>query len=663
MFFNGARFVSGSISGRQITVPVGSQVEVYVTLSATAMTSGGLQIEVRKDISFWSDETAKLCSFSVSVGTAQQQFGPCVFSANELTTGSLRQYFVRVYWNDVLGYDPADADTREYVLTEATFRPTPTPTQTSTPTSVPTPTRTPTPTPSPTATPTPSPTPTATPVPTPTATPAPSVITVNGGPDLSGVVGQAVTLRGASGASSKHDEMLGASVVWGDGGGHEGVAILQYSGEIIASHAYAQVGTYQVAVRVCNDATPQVCGVDAVWITVTAAPSPPATATPAPTATPVPTSTPSATATPVPPGTFADSGQSLGNSFSYGVALGDVDGDGDLDAFVANDQYPSGQANKVWLNNGSGTFSDSGQSLGSSHSWDVALGDVDGDGDLDAFVANFYNEPNEVWLNDGSGMFSDSGQSLGSSQSAAVALGDVDGDGDLDAFVANHAQAKKVWLNDGSGTFSDSGQSLGQPPSWFLNSRDVALGDVDGDGDIDAFEVNTVPGSQDRVWLNDGSGTFTEGQIVAHASSGWGGDGMGVALGDIDSDGDLDALIATYNAAEFEAWLNDGSGSFSDSGQTPSTTSATSVALGDIDGDGDLDAFVANDNQKPNRVWLNDGFGTFSDSGQTLGDSNSWDVALGDLDGDGDLDAFVGNRELSWFQVGSQGNKVWINGN
>jgi hypothetical protein len=64
-------------------------------------------------------------------------------------------------------------------------------------------------------------------------------------------------------------------------------------------------------------------------------------------------------------------------------ALGDVDGDGDLDALVANYE----QANRVWLNNGSGTFSDSGQSLGSSKSVGAALGDVDGDGDLDAFVA------------------------------------------------------------------------------------------------------------------------------------------------------------------------------------------------------------------------------------------------------------------------------------
>jgi hypothetical protein len=62
-------------------------------------------------------------------------------------------------------------------------------------------------------------------------------------------------------------------------------------------------------------------------------------------------------------GNFLDSGQSLGSSSSNDVTLGDVDGDGDLDAFVTN---TSGEANRVWLNNGSGTFTDSSQSLGSS---------------------------------------------------------------------------------------------------------------------------------------------------------------------------------------------------------------------------------------------------------------------------------------------------------
>ena len=99
--------------------------------------------------------------------------------------------------------------------------------------------------------------------------------------------------------------------------------------------------------------------------------------------------------------------------------------------------------------NPQGIFTDSGQNLGSSNSTNISLGDVDGDGDLDAWVANRFNQPNKVWLNDGAGQFTDSGQNLGSSRSQNISLGDVDGDGDLDAFVANGIdQPNKVWLND-----------------------------------------------------------------------------------------------------------------------------------------------------------------------------------------------------------------------
>ena len=78
-------------------------------------------------------------------------------------------------------------------------------------------------------------------------------------------------------------------------------------------------------------------------------------------------------------------------------------------------------------------FTDSMQTLGNNNSLAVALGDLDGDGDLDAMVAN-YNQPNTVWTNDGTGTFTNSGQTLGISGSNSIALGDLDGDGDLDIF-------------------------------------------------------------------------------------------------------------------------------------------------------------------------------------------------------------------------------------
>jgi hypothetical protein len=145
------------------------------------------------------------------------------------------------------------------------------------------------------------------------------------------------------------------------------------------------------------------------------------------------------------------SNYALGDSNSRIVSLGDLDGDGDLDAWVANSVN---QANRVWINQGgvqggvAGNFLDSGQALGNSRSTSVALGDLDADGDLDAWVANWQNRANRVWINDGLGNFADSGQGIGSSVSTDVSLGDLDGDGDLDAWVANYGlQPNRVYMN------------------------------------------------------------------------------------------------------------------------------------------------------------------------------------------------------------------------
>ncbi len=336
------------------------------------------------------------------------------------------------------------------------------------------------------------------------------------------------------------------------------------------------------------------------------------------------------------PGGFSDSGQTLGLFDSREIALGDLDGDGDLDAFVGS-YIP--QPNQVWLNDGLGNFTNSGQNLGNGSTEAVALGDLDRDGDLDAFVGN-YDGPNNLWLNDGTGTFTDSGQSLGNLDTTAVALGDLDGDGDLDAFEVNWNQPKLVWLNDGSGTFTDSGQNLGTSLSVA-----IALGDVDEDGDLDAFVGNL--GQADKVWLNNGAGIFTDsGQSLGTATC------AGVALGDVDGDSDLDAYVVN-SAQPSRLWRNNGLGTFTDSGQSLGTTDAAAVVLGDLNGDGDLDAFVVN-TVAPNQVWQNNGSGTFTNLGQSLGGSGSRTVALGDLDGDDDLDAFVGYWAL-------EPDKVWLN--
>jgi hypothetical protein len=270
----------------------------------------------------------------------------------------------------------------------------------------------------------------------------------------------------------------------------------------------------------------------------------------------------------------------------------------------------------------------------------VALGDLDGDSDPDAFVANTSGQGNTIWFNDGSGNFSDSGQILGSSDSMDVALGDIDGDSDLDAFVANWSgESNKVWLNDGSGNFSDSGQSFGSS-----DSHGVALGDLDGDNDLEVVVANDW-GQGNTVWINFGFPNLAYSQSMGSSDS------LAVALCDLNGDSDPDAFVANFNVGN-TVWLNLAPAYFFDSGQSLGSSNSIDVALGDLDVDGDQDAFIANLGEG-NRIWLNDGSGNFSDSGQSLGTSYSMAVALGDLDGDNDLDAFVANLY--------EGNKVWIN--
>jgi len=338
------------------------------------------------------------------------------------------------------------------------------------------------------------------------------------------------------------------------------------------------------------------------------------------------------------------------------VALGDVDGDGDLDAFVGN----SGGQNRLYLNGGTGVFVDVTVTnlpalVDSTRA--VALGDVDGDGDLDALAG-----PSHLYLNDGTGTFAD----LGSTNlpglfynPSAIALGDVDGDGDLDALLGQSvalATSSYLFLNNGAGVFTDvTATSL--PASVSLTGA-VALGDVDGDGDLDAFVGNLFP-HQDRLYLNLGTGVFTD--VTAATLPPQFDQTLAIALGDVDGDGDLDALAGNFGQSRLH--LNSGTGVFTDVTATSlpiSIAPATAVVFGDVDGDGDLDAFVGNFGQST--LYLNGGLGAFTDVTATnlpaLSDLTQA-VALGDVDGDGDLDAFAGT--VPGFYPGSGHNHLFLN--
>ena len=190
------------------------------------------------------------------------------------------------------------------------------------------------------------------------------------------------------------------------------------------------------------------------------------------------------------------------------AALGDLDGDGDLDLFAAVIAPRQGRntdpADRVLTNDGSGDFADSGQRLGETDSTAVALGDLDGDGDLDALVGT--GRGAMVWINQGGaqggqdGTFALSGQEISGGQTVAVFLSDLDGDGDLDTLIAGRRQAV-IWWNDGRAALTRSSQRF-----RYSKRHGLAIGDFNGDGRSDIFAAE---GSKDyRVWFNQGDGTF-----------------------------------------------------------------------------------------------------------------------------------------------------------
>jgi hypothetical protein len=323
------------------------------------------------------------------------------------------------------------------------------------------------------------------------------------------------------------------------------------------------------------------------------------------------------------------------------VATGDVDGDGDLDLLTANF---SGSAVSVRLNNGQGVFGGGSTVALAGDVRTLVLGDVDGDGDLDLLAPDYSNGTGasvNLRLNNGQGQFSGSQSIAVGIGSYAAALGDVDGDGDLDLLTTSTTfttGAVRVHLNDGQGNFTSY-----QTVAVGANPLNLVLGDVDNDGDLDVL-TGDANASTVSVRLNNGQGSFGGGSTVAVA-----GPPLNLVLGDVDGDYDLDVITTNPNInGTVSVRLNNGQGSFGGGSEILARSAAgvgsSGVALGDVDGDGDLDLLAANtDGAGAVLVRLNDGRGLFSGGQQVAVGRFSTYVVTGDVDGDGDLDLLTAN--------------------
>ncbi|MBO2009116.1 T9SS type A sorting domain-containing protein [Hymenobacter negativus] len=331
-------------------------------------------------------------------------------------------------------------------------------------------------------------------------------------------------------------------------------------------------------------------------------------------------------------GTFSGGSDPSVGSSPYNVAVADVDNDGDLDLLSPTF---SGASVSVRLNNGSGTFGGGSNPSVGSQPRSVATADVDNDGDLDLLTANYNANSVSVRFNNGSGIFTGSADYVVGSQPQSVTTADVDGDGDLDFLVANGASNNViVRLNNGAGIFSaGSTISVGTLPF------NIQTGDVDGDGDFDLLTANWGVGSTTvSVRLNNGNGVFSGGSdpVLANQPR-W------VSLGDLDGDGDLDIMSANYGSSNASVRFNNGSGVFAGGAEYPTGNGPSSISAADLDGDGDLDMSVVNFNSNNLTVRLNDGTGVFGTSSTVLTGTNPNGIATADVDNDGDLDFLAAN--------------------
>ncbi len=389
-----------------------------------------------------------------------------------------------------------------------------------------------------------------------------------------------------------------------------------------------------------------------------------------------------------------------------GVALFDADQDGRLDLLVTRTGLPGqrdqGRPNRFFRQRSDGTFVDASEESGladSSLGYGIAIGDMDGDGDEDVFFGNLGKD--RLYRNEGDGTFTNvtKGSGLmGKEWTTSAAFFDYDRDGDLDLFTVRYVKfdplrectrddmsreycspleyepvVDRLYRNEGGGKFRDiSGPAGIDQPSAGLG---VVCADLNRDGWVDIYVANDA--MPNHLWINQKDGTFREealvrGCAVNRHSKPEG--SMGVSVADTDADGELDLFMTHLEGENNTFYAADSGGRFQD--RTVSLAMSRwdrpytgfGCAFVDFDHDGDLDLAIANGRirrgavlpdaiggpfwsayAEPNQLFFRTPEGTYQDrSGQSGSFGNlpevSRGLAVGDLDRDGDQDLVVAHH-------------------
>lgn len=314
------------------------------------------------------------------------------------------------------------------------------------------------------------------------------------------------------------------------------------------------------------------------------------------------------------------------------VALGDLNGDKYADMVVAN---LADDTVSIYLNNGDKTFGTATTLAAGARPIALALGDLNNDDNEDIVVADFISNQIAVLLGNGDGSFQPATFTNVGTNPKALALGDINGDQNLDAVVANQGGSSiSVLLGDGLGGFSSTSTILlsASPTSIALSNVDQDLGQT-----LDIVTANPS-GSTVSVLLGNGDGTFNPAIDFPAGNT-----PQSLAVGDIDGILGPDIVVANQvnGFNNVSLLLNNGNGTFGSRIAYQAGFLPTFVALGDVDGNGSLDAVIANRQGANISVLLNFAGVFQSPINYTVGQSPIA-LALGSLGGRG-LDLVVVN--------------------